>query len=53
METQVIARYGRVAQLGERLLGRQEGVGSIPITSTRKEVKDVKESKEGGEEQAS
>ena len=30
--------YGRVAQLGERLVRNEEVVGSIPITSTIKKV---------------
>ena len=29
-----LCRFGGVAQLGERLLCKQEVVGSIPITST-------------------
>ena len=30
------ARFGGIAQLGERLHGMQEVSGSIPLTSTRK-----------------
>ena len=34
--------YGRVAQLGERLVRNEEVVGSIPITSTIKKVLQVR-----------
>ncbi len=33
MLLEVIPFYGRVAQLGERLVRNEEVVGSIPITS--------------------
>ncbi len=32
----VLIRFGAVAQLGERMTGSHEVVGSIPISSTRK-----------------
>ncbi len=35
---EVVPIYGRVAQLGERLVRNEEVVGSIPITSTIKKV---------------
>ena len=31
----LLCRFGGVAQLGERLLCKQEVIGSIPFTSTR------------------
>ena len=32
----VFSRFGAVAQLGERMTGSHEVVGSIPISSTKK-----------------
>ena len=38
----VLLKDGAVAQLGERLNGIQEVVGSIPISSTKSSIKNTK-----------